>query len=141
MRPQATSAAYRAAEAHGFIQSKSLGYGTEVGERGALLSGGERQRVGIAGALLKDAPILLLDEATASLDTESERQVQIALDRLMSGRITIAVAHRLATVRRAHKILVLEDGNITETGTHDKLLAQNRRYAYYYNLQFAGSIC
>lgn len=131
-------AAARAALAHDFIEALPGGYGTPVGERGAQLSGGQRQRIAIARALLKDAPILLLDEATASLDSQSERLVQQALARLMAGRTVIVVAHRLSTVRNASYILVLEDGRIAERGSHRELLRARGRYAYYYRIQFAG---
>jgi ABC-type multidrug transport system fused ATPase/permease subunit len=125
-----------AANAHDFIVELEDGYDTIVGERGNMLSGGQRQRVAIARALLKNAPILLLDEATASLDSEAEREVQLAIDRLMQDRSTIIIAHRLATIENADKIIVLEDGNIQEAGSHNDLLIQNNRYAYYYNIQF-----
>ena len=111
---------------------------TVIGERGARLSGGERQRLAIARALLKNAPILILDEATSSLDTESEAAVQAALSNLMEGRTVIA--HRLSTVRRADRIAVMEKGVITELGTHDELLALGGTYNRLYNLQFAGDM-
>ncbi|MGB2295427.1 MAG: ATP-binding cassette domain-containing protein, partial [Candidatus Puniceispirillum sp.] len=112
------------------------GYQTQVGAMGNRLSGGQRQRISIARAMLKDAPILLLDEATAALDAASEKQVQTALERLQKGRTTLVVAHRLATVRNADMILVMEDGGITETGTHDDLIAKNGLYARLCELQF-----
>ena len=111
-------------------------YEAPVGAMGNRLSGGQRQRVSIARALLKDAPILLLDEATAALDSESERQVQDALTRLQAGRTTLVVAHRLATVREADLIVVMDNGQICETGTHDTLLAKKGLYARLCELQF-----
>lgn len=128
--------AAKAAFAHDFIMKLPNGYDTEVGERGAHLSGGERQRIAIARALLKDAPILLLDEATSSLDSDSEQQVQKALEVLMKGRTTMIIAHRLSTVEHADRIVVLEDGAICEEGTHETLLALKKNYARLYNLQF-----
>ena len=112
------------------------GYDTLVGDRGSRLSGGQRQRIAIARAILKDPPILLLDEATSSLDNESERLVQEALDRLKVGRTTVIVAHRLSTIRGATRIAVLDDGWLVELGTHDELLAQGGLYARLYRLQF-----
>jgi ABC-type multidrug transport system fused ATPase/permease subunit len=106
-----------------------------VGERGARLSGGQRQRIAIARALLKNAPILLLDEATASLDTESEQQVQKALEVLMKGRTTLVVAHRLSTIQNADRILVMENGRVCEEGTHTTLLNLNRVYARLHRIQ------
>jgi ATP-binding cassette, subfamily B, bacterial len=110
-----------------------------IGERGVTLSGGQRQRLAIARAILKDAPILLLDEATSALDAESERKVQTALDRLMEGRTTLVIAHRLATVRSADRILVMDKGLIVEEGTHDTLLAQGGLYARLARLQFTSA--
>jgi subfamily B ATP-binding cassette protein MsbA len=128
-------AAARAAHAHEFIMGFPAGYATEVGEHGLLLSGGQRQRVAIARALIKDAPIILLDEATASLDSESERQVQDAMAHLCEGRTTVVVAHRLATIMHADRILVVEQGTVVETGRHDELLRKGGRYASFYRAQ------
>jgi subfamily B ATP-binding cassette protein MsbA len=129
-------AAARAAHAEEFIASLPQGYETVLGEHGARLSGGQRQRIAIARALLKDAPILILDEATSSLDTESEAAVQAALGNLMEGRTVLVIAHRLSTVRRADRIAVMEDGAITELGTHEELLAKGGMYRRLYDLQF-----
>ena len=129
--------AARAARADGFIQELPQGYDTEVGERGVTLSVGQRQRLAIARALLKDAPILLLDEATSALDTESEREVQRALDRLMERRTCLVIAHRLSTIRHATRIAVLSQGRIVEMGGHDELLARRGEYARLYQMQFA----
>ncbi len=126
----------KAANAHEFIVSLPQGYQTLVGERGVILSGGQRQRLSLARALLKDAPILILDEATSSLDTESERLVQQAIDRLMQGRTVIVIAHRLSTIRHASRIVVLDQGRVTQVGTHDELLAAGGLYAELYHMQF-----
>jgi subfamily B ATP-binding cassette protein MsbA len=130
-------AAARAANAHDFIVELPDGYDTIVGDRGQRLSGGQRQRVAIARAILKDPPILLLDEATSSLDNESERLVQDALDHLKVGRTTIIVAHRLSTIRAADRIAVLDDGYLVELGTQDELLAADGLYARLHRMQFA----
>lgn len=138
-RPGATEdeiiAAAKAAHAHDFITTFPLGYDTPVGEHGLQLSGGQRQRIAIARALIKDAPIILLDEATASLDSESERLVQEAIARLCRGRTTIVVAHRLHTIVNADRILVVEDGTIVESGRHEELMRRGGRYASFYRLQ------
>ena len=129
-------AAARAAEADGFIEALPQGYASELGERGARLSGGQQQRVAIARALLKDAPVLLLDEATSALDAQSERAVQHALENLMRGRTTLVVAHRLATVLRADRIVVMDRGTIVAEGSHAELIAQGGLYAELAKLQF-----
>jgi subfamily B ATP-binding cassette protein MsbA len=129
--------AARAARADGFIRALPRGYDSLVGERGATLSGGQRQRIAIARALLKDAPILLLDEATSSLDTESEREVQRALDRLMEDRTCLVIAHRLSTIQNADRIAVLVQGRIVELDTHEELLRLRGEYARLHALQFA----
>jgi subfamily B ATP-binding cassette protein MsbA len=129
--------AAKAANAHDFISAMPQGYDTEIGESGVLLSGGQRQRLAIARALFKDPPILILDEATSALDTESERLVQGALEHLMQGRTTLVIAHRLSTIRSADKIVVLDKGEIVESGSHDELLARRGVYRKLYDLQFA----
>jgi subfamily B ATP-binding cassette protein MsbA len=132
-------AAAKAAFAHDFITRFPKGYDTVIGELGGRLSGGEKQRLCIARALLKDAPILILDEATSSLDTEAEVWVQRALENLMRGRTTFVIAHRLSTVAKAHRIVVVVDGRIVEQGTHETLLARNGEYAKLYNMQFSAN--
>lgn len=129
-------AAAKAANAHDFIMQLTDGYETKLGDRGVNLSGGQRQRIAIARAILKNPRILILDEATSALDTESERVVQEALDRLMVGRTSFVIAHRLSTVKNADKILVLEKGNLVESGTHDELLALDGLYAHLYKSQY-----
>ena len=130
-------AAARAARAHEFIQRLPEGYDTMIGERGVRLSGGERQRIAIARAILKNAPILILDEATSALDSESESLVQSALQNLMSGRTVFVIAHRLSTVRRADRIVVLENGTISDIGAHEELMQKLGTYRRLYELQFA----
>lgn len=136
---EAVEAAARIANAHDFISQFSQGYYTWMGERGVNLSGGQRQRVAIARAVLLNPRILILDEATSALDAESEALVQEALERLMSDRTVFIIAHRLATVRDADRILVMEKGQVIEAGTHSELLANQSRYAQFYAQQFAGS--
>jgi ATP-binding cassette subfamily B protein len=131
-------AAATAANAHDFVMGFPLGYGTPVGEHGLQLSGGQRQRVAIARALVKNAPIILLDEATGSLDSESERLVQDAIARLCRGRTTIVIAHRLHTITHADRILVVEDGKIVECGRHEELMRRTGRYASFFRLQLQG---
>lgn len=140
-RPEATDAEIRAAaeaaQAAGFISELPGGYDTHIGERGLTLSGGQRQRLAIARALLRDAPLLVLDEATSALDVESEREVQRALETLMSNRTSLVIAHRLSTIRQADAIAVLKGGRIIELGQHTEMLAAEGEYARLYNLQFA----
>jgi subfamily B ATP-binding cassette protein MsbA len=129
-------AAARAALAHDFISMLPAGYDTMIGERGVRLSGGERQRLAIARALLKNAPVLILDEATSALDSESESLVQSALHNLMSGRTVFVIAHRLSTVRRADRIVVIDNGTIAEIGAHEDLMKKLGTYRRLYDLQF-----
>jgi subfamily B ATP-binding cassette protein MsbA len=131
--------AAEAAHVMEFVRGLPQGLATEIGENGAKLSGGQRQRIAIARAILKDAPVLLLDEATSALDTESERAVQAALEALMRGRTTIVIAHRLSTVEKADRIVVLAEGRIVESGTHRQLVSAEGVYAGLHRLQFAGA--
>ena len=139
-RPDATEdeivAAAKLANAHEFITRMPKGYDSLVGDRGSTLSGGQRQRIGIARALIRDNPVLILDEPTAALDAESEALVVEAMERLMKGRTVITIAHRLSTLRNAHKIIVIKDGVVAEQGTHEELLAAHGAYAQLHHLQF-----
>jgi ABC-type multidrug transport system fused ATPase/permease subunit len=126
------------AHAYEFIMEKPEGFDTVIGEKGVMLSGGQRQRIAIGRAILKNAPILVLDEAMSALDTESERIVQLALEDLMQGRTTICIAHRLSTVQKADLIVVMEAGRIVETGTHAQLLQARGIYCKLYEMQFQG---
>ena len=141
-RPEASDAevmaAARAAHADGFIQALPEGYQTFLGERGVRLSGGQRQRISIARAILKNSPLLLLDEATSALDTESERAVQAALEQAMQGRTTLVIAHRLSTVIHADRIIVMDAGQIVDSGTHDELMARSGLYARLASMQFGS---
>ncbi|MFO7804520.1 MAG: ABC transporter transmembrane domain-containing protein [Paracoccaceae bacterium] len=143
-RPEASDAeveaAARAAAAHDFLMALPDGYDSEVGERGVMLSGGQKQRIAIARAILRDAPVLLLDEATSALDAESEQAVQQAVETLSEGRTTLIVAHRLATVKKADRIIVFEQGRIVAEGTHDSLVSENGLYARLARLQFTAGI-
>jgi ABC-type multidrug transport system fused ATPase/permease subunit len=127
--------AAKSANAHDFIERFPEGYKTEIGERGAQLSGGERQRIAVARAFLKDAPILILDEPTSSIDSKTEAVILDALDRLMVGRTTFIVAHRLSTIRNAEKILVLNHGELVEQGTHEELLEAEGLYKQLHEMQ------
>jgi subfamily B ATP-binding cassette protein MsbA len=135
---EAVEAAARAAHVLEFAAALPLGLDAPVGDRGSLLSGGQRQRIAIARAILKDAPVLVLDEATSALDSESERHVQDALARLLRGRTTLVIAHRLATVEQADCIIVMNEGRIAESGTHAQLLATGALYSQLHRLQFNG---
>jgi ATP-binding cassette subfamily B protein len=143
-RPTATDAeveeAAKAAAAYDFLKALPDGFESYVGERGVMLSGGQKQRIAIARAILRDAPILLLDEATSALDAESEYAVQRAVEELARTRTTLIVAHRLATVKKADRIIVLEDGKIAAQGTHDALVAQGGLYARLARLQFTEGV-
>lgn len=148
-KPDATreeiEAAASQAEAHDFILTLKdhmgrEGYDAHLGERGVKLSGGQRQRIAIARAILKDAPILVLDEATSALDSEVEASIQHALESIMDGKTVIAIAHRLSTLARMDRIIVLDAGRVVEEGTHDDLLAKNGLYARYWNRQSGGFI-
>ena len=134
--PEEVYTAAKTASAHEFILAQPDGYDTVIGDKGCLISGGQQQRLAIARALLKNAPILLLDEATSSLDTESEKQIQKALEKLAAGRTVIAIAHRLSTILAADQIVVLDNGNIKEVGTHAELLEKSGYYRRLYDLQF-----
>jgi ABC-type multidrug transport system fused ATPase/permease subunit len=142
-RPDATKeeviAAAKLANAHDFIMAMPLGYDTPVGERGLTLSGGQRQRIGIARVMVRNSPILLLDEPTAALDSESEKLVIDALEKLMKGKTVIAIAHRLSTIRDADQIVVIQNGGVAESGTHDELMARNGIYAELHRTQFDAS--
>ena len=130
-------AAAKAAHAHEFIEKLPEGYDTQVGENGVMLSGGQRQRLAIARAILKNAPILILDEATSALDTESERHIQAAMEEVMKGRTTLVIAHRLSTIENVDTIVVIDDGQVVESGPHQELLQQQGAYAQLHQLQFA----
>jgi subfamily B ATP-binding cassette protein MsbA len=133
---EAVTAAAIDAYAMEFINHMELGLDTEIGENGVKLSGGQRQRLALARALLKDAPILILDEATSALDTESERYIQVALQKFMANRTTLVIAHRLSTIENADIILVMEQGRIVEQGTHSELIEKNGVYSRLHSIQF-----
>jgi subfamily B ATP-binding cassette protein MsbA len=133
---EAVREAARIAHVSDFVERLPQGFETQVGDKGVLLSGGQRQRIAIARALLKNAPVLILDEATASLDSESEKIIQQALAQLMKNRTTLVIAHRLATVENANRIVVMDEGRIVESGTHQSLLAANGVYSGLHKLQF-----
>jgi ATP-binding cassette subfamily B protein len=133
---EAVIAAANMAHADDFIRALPQGYQSELGERGVRLSGGQRQRLALARAIVRNPDLLLLDEATSALDAESEALVQDTLDRWLPGRSSLVIAHRLATVRKAHRIVVMDEGKVVETGTHESLLAQNGLYARLARLQF-----
>ena len=134
--PEEIEKAAEAANILDFINEQPEGFSSMVGDRGVMLSGGQRQRIAIARALLKDAPVLILDEATSALDTKSERRIQEALNKLMQDRTTLVIAHRLSTVENADRIIVLDQGSVVESGTHDELLAKDGHYAALYRMQF-----
>jgi subfamily B ATP-binding cassette protein MsbA len=136
--PEAINEAARAAYVLEFASGMPQGLDTQVGDRGTLLSGGQKQRIAIARALLRNAPVLVLDEATSALDTESERRIQAALETLVRDRTTLVIAHRLSTVEKADRIIVMHEGGIVESGTHAELLAKNGAYAALYRLQFSA---
>ena len=141
-KPEATDEeiieAAKKANIHDFIMELPDGYDTFVGERGARLSGGQKQRISIARVFLKNPPILILDEATSALDNESERHIQKSLEELSKNRTTVTIAHRLSTIRNADEIIVINEQNISERGTHSDLLAKGGLYAKYYEMQFEG---
>ena len=137
--PEDTIRAAELANAHDFIVNMPHGYGTMVGERGVTLSGGQRRRIAIARAIVRNSPILILDEPTAGLDAASERAVVEALDRLMKGRTTLIIAHHLDTIRHADVIFVVKDAEVVETGTHETLLARGGVYARLYDIQTTGA--